>query len=145
MCDRDDGALVFLQVAFEPRNRFGIEMVRRLVEQQEVRLAQQHLTQRDAAALAAREGGDVGIRRRQTQRVHGDLERAVELPGVGGIDRILQARLLVERLFHLIVGQALAQAHRDLFKARQQRARRCDRLLDVLQHCLGRIELRLLR
>ena len=51
VCHRDDGAVVLLQVTFEPGNRFGVEMVGRLVEQQEVGLAEQQPAQRDPAAL----------------------------------------------------------------------------------------------
>ena len=53
--DRDDRPRVVEQVALEPRDRFGVEMVRRLVEQQQVRLAQQQPAERDAAPLAAGE------------------------------------------------------------------------------------------
>ena len=47
----DDGAFVILEVALQPRDRAGIEVVGRLIEQQQVRLLQQQPAQRDAAAL----------------------------------------------------------------------------------------------
>jgi hypothetical protein len=50
--DRHDRALVLLEVAFEPRDALGVEVVRRLVEQQQVRCLQQQPAQRDTAALA---------------------------------------------------------------------------------------------
>ena len=53
--DRDDGAAVVLEGALEPGHRFGVEVVRRLVEQQQVGLGQQQPTQGDATALAARQ------------------------------------------------------------------------------------------
>src|SRR4026209_3012647 len=43
-----------------------------------------------AALLAARERRDVGVGRRQPERVHRDLERAVELPGVARVDAVLE-------------------------------------------------------
>ena len=55
MGDRDDRALVLGEVALEPVDRLGVEVVRRLVEQQQVGRAQQQATERDAAALAAGE------------------------------------------------------------------------------------------
>ena len=55
MGDGDDGALVVGEVALEPLDRLGVEVVGRLVEQQQVGLAQQQPAERDAAALAARE------------------------------------------------------------------------------------------
>ena len=50
---RDDGAVVLLQVPLEPRDRLGVEVVGRLVEQQQIGLAEQQAAQRDAAPLAA--------------------------------------------------------------------------------------------
>ena len=79
---RDDRARVVLEEPLEPGDRFGVEMVGRLVEQQQVGRLQQQPAQRDAAALAARERGDVGVRRRQAQRVHRELEPRIEVPGV---------------------------------------------------------------
>src|SRR5262249_54922604 len=67
--DRDDRALVLLQMPLEPRDRFGVEVVRRLVEEEQIGLPQEHLAERDAAALAARELGDVGVGRREAKRV----------------------------------------------------------------------------
>ena len=49
--DRDDGAVVLVQVPLEPRDRLRVEVVGGLVEEQEVGLRQQQPAQRDAAAL----------------------------------------------------------------------------------------------
>src|SRR5262249_54903672 len=49
----DDGAVVVLQVPLQPRDRLGVEMVRGLVEQQQVRLAEQQPTERDPTPFAA--------------------------------------------------------------------------------------------
>jgi ATPase subunit of ABC transporter with duplicated ATPase domains len=65
-------------------------VVGRLVEQQHVGLGEQQLTERHAAALAARERVHDLVARRQAKRVHGALDRAVDLPGVGGVDLVLQ-------------------------------------------------------
>ena len=96
MGDGDDRAGVVLEEALEPGDRLGVEMVGRLVEQQQVGRLQQQPAQRDAAPLAARQRGDVGVRRRQAQRVHRQLEARIEVPGVGGVDLVLDLRLLVE-------------------------------------------------
>ena len=53
--DGDDRAGIVLEEALEPGDRFGVEMVGRLVEQQQVGRLQQQPAQRDAAALAARQ------------------------------------------------------------------------------------------
>ena len=61
--DRDDGALVLLEVALEPRDRLGVEVVGRLVEEQQVGRREQQPAQRDAPALATGELGYVGVGR----------------------------------------------------------------------------------
>ncbi len=62
--DGDDGARIFAEEALEPRNAFGIQMVRRFVEQQHVGTRQQQRAQRDAAFFAAGQIFDVGVPRR---------------------------------------------------------------------------------
>ena len=100
--DGDDRARIVLEKPLQPRDRFGVEMVRRLVEQQQIGRLQQQAAQRDAAALAARQRRDVGVRRRQPERVHRQLEARIEIPGVRRVDLVLDARLLLEHLFHLV-------------------------------------------
>ena len=53
--DGDDRSLVLVQEVLEPGDRLGVEMVGRLVEQQQVGRLQQQAAQRDAAPLAARQ------------------------------------------------------------------------------------------
>ncbi len=53
MGNGDDRARITLQVMFEPRHRFGIEMVGRLVEQKNIGLLQEQPAQCNAAAFAA--------------------------------------------------------------------------------------------
>ena len=50
---RDDGSRITLQVMFEPRDRLGIQVIRRLVEQKYVGLLQEQPTQRNPATFAA--------------------------------------------------------------------------------------------
>jgi hypothetical protein len=77
---RHHGALVLLEEPLEPRHRLGVEMVRGLVEEQQVRRLEQQPAQRHAAALAARERRDVGVRRRAAQRVHRRARAASRFP-----------------------------------------------------------------
>ena len=55
MGDGDDRALVLGQVLLEPGDRLGVEVVGRLVEQQQVGRGEQQPAQGDAAPLAAGE------------------------------------------------------------------------------------------
>ena len=59
MRDDQDPAGVILEEALEPLDHVDVEVVRRLVEEEEVRLAQERLRQADARLLAAGEMRDV--------------------------------------------------------------------------------------
>src|SRR5207249_345021 len=48
--DGDDGARIFLEMTLQPSDRFGVEVVRRLVEQQQIGLLEEHAAERDAPA-----------------------------------------------------------------------------------------------
>ncbi len=102
--DRDDRAGVLLEEALEPRHRLGVEVVGRLVEQQQVGAREQQAAERDPALLAAGQVGDVGVVGRAAQRVHGDLDVAFERPGVGGVDLVLEGGLLLADLVVVGVG-----------------------------------------
>jgi hypothetical protein len=81
---------------------------------------------------------------RQPQRVHRDLDLAVQLPQVAGVDLVLQLRLLLEQRV-ICRRRARRRLHADLVEAPQQVALVLDRLLDVAAHVERGVELRLLR
>src|SRR2546425_5436274 len=145
MGDRDDRPRVFLQVALEPRDRLDVEVIGGLVEQQHVRAREEESAERHAPALAARDLGDLHVAGRHPERVHRELDGAVEIPGIHGVDPILQPRLLIEQLLHLVGLDRLTQAGTDLLEARQQGADLGDALLDVGADVLRWVELGLLR
>ena len=128
----------------EPGDALGIEMVRRLIHQQQVGLLQQQLAQRDAAFLAAGKFRDIGVARRQVHRAHRDLDLPIEFPGVDVLDLVLHLGLALEQLFHFVGVGNLAQLFGKLLVFGEQRPRRSDGLLDVAEHVLVRIEMRLL-
>ena len=137
-----DRALVVREEALEPEHRLGVEVVRRLVEEEQVGRGEEQPAERDPAALAARERLDVAVSLRQAERVHRVVEPVVELPEVGAVDRVLHLRLLGEERVEVRVG--LREGGADLVEAVEQVAQRADAVLDVAAHVLGRIELRLL-
>ena len=134
--DDQDGAGVIAQVALQPGDAFGVEMVGRLVEQQQLGLLQQQPAERDAAALAAGELGDVGVVGRAVERVHGLGDLGIEVPQVLAVDDVLELRHLV--------GVLVGIVHRQLVVAVEQRALGADPLLHIAAHGLVGIELRLL-
>ena len=136
--------LYCLQVPLQPGDRLGVEVVGRLVQQQDVGLGQQQPAERHAAPLAAGEDGDGRVAGRTAQRVHRLLQPAVQRPGVVLVDLLLHPRLLVQERFH-VIGIDRAEPLVDLVVLAQQVHDGLHRLLDDLAHRLAGIELRLLR
>ena len=82
------GTVVLNQEIFEPLNRFNVEVVGRLVEQQYVRFLQQHLCQLDAHSPAPREvgSGAVEIASREAKAEKGFLNILIEVCHVNCIE-----------------------------------------------------------
>jgi hypothetical protein len=129
----------------EPRHALGVQVVRRLVQQQHVGLLEQDAAERHAALLTARERRHVGVGRRQPQRIHRHLDLVVEVPQVRVVDLVLHLGLLVEELLHRLVAHRLGEGHGDLVEAVEQVALLLHCQLDVPLHGERRVELRLLR
>ena len=142
MGDRHHGALVVLEEALEPGDRLGVEVVRRLVEEQQVGRGEEQPAERDPAALAAGERRHVAVALGQAQRVHGPVELGLEAPRVVAVDLLLHRRLLGEQ--RVEVGVGLGEGCRDGVEAVEQVAQLADAVLDVAAHVLGRVELGLL-
>ncbi len=115
MGDQHDGAGVFAQVTLEPRHRFGIQMVRRLVQQQHVGRFEQKLAQRDAAFFAAREVVHVGQRIGAAQRVHCHLDLRLQIPKVLGVDLVLQRRHFFGGVVRIIGGDLVVAIEQRFF------------------------------
>ena len=140
----DHRALVLLEVLLEPVDRLGVEVVRRLVEQQHVGLLQEQAAQGHAAPLTAREVLDVLVGIGTAQGVHRALEHAVQLPAVAVVDLLVDDALPLDERRHLVVGHRLAELRVDLLVLLQQGHRLGASLLDHLAHALRVVELGLL-
>ena len=84
--DGDHGARKALQELLKPVHRFGVQVVGGFVEQQHVGFGQQQTAKGDAAFFAAREHADLGVPRRQAQRVGSDLELVLRVSAAAGDD-----------------------------------------------------------
>jgi hypothetical protein len=126
----------------EPGDGLGVEVVRRLVEQENVWLPQQETAKRDTALLAARDHPDLRVGRRAAQRVHRHLEPRVELPPVERLDPLLDLPLLLEQDVHVDVGVGKLVVDRVVLTKQIDDLLRP--LLDDLAHGLRLVELRLL-
>ena len=135
-----DGARVFVQMPLEPGDALGVEMVRRLVEQQQIGPFEQNLAQRHPPPLAAGELPHVGVAGRQIHRLHRDFDLPVEFPSVQQLDLILHAGLLGQQFVHPVGFERLAEPGVDLVESLEDGRGVGDGVLDVPQHVLGRIE-----
>ena len=140
--DRDDRARVLLQEALQPVDRLGVEVVGRLVEQQQVGVAEEQAGERHAALLAAGERGDVGVVGRAAQGVHRDVDVALEVPGVGGGDPVLERGLLGAD--GVVVGVGVGPLGHDRVVLVDEGLDLGDAVQDVALDVLGRVELGLL-
>src|SRR5437773_858891 len=141
---RDDTAVVAGQRPLQPCDRVRVEMVRGLVEQQQIGVRQQQTAKRDATALAARERFGVLLARRQTERIHRVVDLAVEIPETLRLDLVLRLLEVRVQLVHFVIRKRLAELRRQLFVPLQDRPPVRDAFLDVAPHVLGGVELGLL-
>ncbi len=140
----DHRTLVLLQMLLEPVDRLGVEVVRRLVEQQHVGLLQQEAAERHTASLAARQHVHRLLGIGTAQGVHRALQHAIDLPAVDLIDPLVEFALTLDQARHLVVRHRLAELLVDLVVLLQQGHRLGAALLDHLAHGLRGVELRLL-
>ena len=136
----DHRALVLLQMLLQPVDRLGVEVVRRLVEQQHVGLLQQQAAQGHAAALAAREVLHRFVGVGTPQGVHRSLQHAVQFPAVALVDLLVQLSLALDQPGHRVVVHRFAQLFVDLLVLLQQRHGRRAALLDDLADRLRVVE-----
>ena len=147
MGDAYHRARILLQVLLQPVDRFSVEVVGRLVEQQDVGVLQQQSAQRHASAFATRQCCHVLVFRRTAQRVHCAFQLVVDVPSVGCVELVLQLRLPVYQLVHLVgvlkhvgVGEALVH----LVEFLQQVEHRLHALLHDFLDGFRRVEFRVL-
>ena len=140
--DGHHGAGVVLQEALEPVHALGVEVVGGLVEQQQVGAGEQQSAEGHPAPLATGQGGHVGVVGRAAERVHGDLDVALEVPGVGDGDLVLELGLQCADL--LVVGVRVGPHGHDLVVPLDEVPNRADAVHHVAQDVLGRVELGLL-
>jgi len=138
----DHRAWVVLEGPFEPGHRFGIKVVGRLIEEEQVRLGQEEPAQGHPPAFPSREGLDPGIPGRKPQGVHSDLERPFQVPGTGGVDLVLQIGLLGQQLVE--VGLRLSHGRTDGVEPVEQRLGFARAIGHVAQDILGWVQMRLL-
>ena len=69
-----DSALVLMKMGLKPLDTFCVKMVRRLVQKQDIRLAEQESAQCHTSPFSSAQIGYPGIGRRTLQRIHGTFK-----------------------------------------------------------------------
>ena len=136
MGDDQDSARIIAQMTLQPRHRFSIEMVGRLVKQQQLRLIEQQAAKCDATAFATGQFCHVSIVRRTAQRVHRLVDLAIEIPQARRLDLVLQSGHLIGGVVRII--------HRQFVIAIEDSLLLGDAQHDVFAHALVGFEMRLL-
>ena len=144
MGNGDDRALVLLQVRFQPLDGFGVQMVRGLVQQEDVRLLQEQAAQGHATAFATGQGADFRVGRRALEGVHRPFQFRVDLPAVQVLDEFGQFALAFDEAIHLVVIHGLHELHRDVIVLREDVHHVLHAFLDHLDDGLVRVHLRFL-
>ncbi len=110
----NDGSLVPFQVLFEPCDGFGVQMVRRFVEEQYIGFFEEQSAQSDPPFLSAGKYIHRSIARRTAERIHGHVQPGIEVPSIHGIEFFLNPSLFGEEFFHFVVGQRIRKPLVDL-------------------------------
>ena len=99
MADHQNGTGVALEVVFQPLHGGEVQMVRRLVQNEDVRLLEEELGQTETGQLTAGEDAHVlapGILCKAHAGQH-LLDVDVHVVAVGGVDDVLQFVVLFEK------------------------------------------------
>jgi len=105
---------------FEPLHALRVEVVRRLVEEQDVRVREQKPAERDAPAFAAGNARERLLGRRAAERLHRHLELVVDRPRIGRVDLLLDLRLTIEDALHLVRREVAREFLIDAIELREQ-------------------------
>ena len=133
------------QVRFQPLDGFSVQVVRGLVQQEDVRLLQEEAAQRHTSPFAAGKRADLRVRRRALEGVHRPFQLCVDLPAVQVLDELRQLALAFDEAVHLVVVHGLHELHRYVIVFREDVHHFLYALLDHFDDGLVRIHLRLLR
>ena len=143
--DRDHRTRILGEETLQPGHAFGVQVVRRLIQQQHVRVRQQQCAKRYPAPLTARQLSHFGVPRRQAQRVGGNFQLPIRVPAVGRVDLRLQLALTFDQLVHLVVAHGLGEPVGYGVELAELRHGFTEALLNGAAHVQAVVQLRLLR
>src|SRR5476651_1159329 len=140
--DRNHGALEVVEEVLQPGDGVGIQVVGWFVEQQHVRGRQQQAAQGHTTLFTTGQEFNLGIPGRQTQRIGGDFQLAIQVVTVAGLQDGFELGLFSGQFVE--VGIFFSVSRVDLVQARLGVLDHADRFLDHFTHGLGRVQDRFL-
>eukprot|EP01132_Coremiostelium_polycephalum_P011819 gene11818-biopygen4574 len=140
--DRNHGAREVVQEMLQPGDGIGVQVVGRFVEQQHVGGRQQQAAQGHTTLFTTGQVFNLGVPRRQAQRVGGDFQLAVQVVTVGGLQDGFELGLFCRQFVE--VGVFFSVGRVDLVQAGLGVLDHADRFLDHFTHGLGRVQDRFL-
>ncbi|CAH0257964.1 hypothetical protein SRABI106_02755 [Rahnella aquatilis] len=111
MGNRHNGAFEVMQEAFQPCHGFGIQVVGRFVEQQHVRLFEQQAAKCHTAAFTTGQVCHFRIPVRQTQRIGGTFELAVQVMAIMCLNDFFQLALFGRQFVEISVRFGVQRIH----------------------------------
>ena len=144
MSDGNDSAFVLLQMGFQPLDAFRVQMVRRLVEKQNVGFAEQQAAQSHPPPLSTGQITYQCIRRRTLKGIHGPLQLRLDVPASAMVYLLGKRSLILYKVVHFFVRHRLGKTHVHLFILFQQIHHLGYTLADRLHYGLGIIHDRFL-
>ena len=94
MRNRHDGAFEVMQEALKPGDRFGVQVVRWLIQQQHVWFFQQQTAEGDAATFTTGKGGDFCVPVWQAQCIGSTFQLGIQVVTIVCLDDLFQTALL---------------------------------------------------
>ena len=135
---------ILLQMVLKPGHSLCVQVVGRLVQEQDVRFLKKKAAQGNTAFLTAGEDCNLGILWRTPEGIHSQLQLGIQVPGTYAVQLLLNLSLPCQELVHLIVGHLLAEGFVYLVIFLKECNCLGNSLLNHFLHSLFRIQLRLL-
>ena len=106
MSNGNNSTRVVMQMFFKPGNSFGIQMVCRFVQKQNIRLLQKQAAQSNTSPFTTRKNINHLIRRRTTQSIHCKFKIIIQIPCITGIKFFLNFSLSGTKLVKICIRVA---------------------------------------
>ena len=96
MRDEEQGTLELIaEEVLQPDDGFGVQMVRRLIEEQQVRLGNERTGEGHATLLTAGQSTHKAIRCGHTEFIHRRGDHVLDVPAIAQIDLVQEFMLLI--------------------------------------------------